>query len=111
MANDKTAKIINIGCQLIDTAFIPSIKRRKVIANAAIFGAAPMVKVTAVGAPWYTSGTHIWNGTAPNLKAIPQTTNTAPNMSAIWLYAPLDRTEATPAKLMCPVAPYTIEIP
>ena len=25
---------------------------------------------TAVGAPWYTSGTHMWNGTAPSLNAI-----------------------------------------
>jgi beta-mannanase len=29
----------------------------------------PTNRVTAViGAPWYTSGTHMWNGTAPNLK-------------------------------------------
>src|SRR5437773_10175400 len=40
-------------------------------ANAATFVAADMNAVTAVGAPWYASGVHMWNGTALTLNANP----------------------------------------
>src|SRR5438309_11377328 len=40
-------------------------------AKAATFVAADMKAVTAVGAPWYASGAHMWNGTAATLKANP----------------------------------------
>src|SRR6266480_3116760 len=40
-------------------------------ANAAIFVAADMNAVTGVGAPWYASGVHMWNGTAETLNANP----------------------------------------
>ena len=33
-------------------------------ANVAVFEAVDMNAVKAVGAPWYTSGVHMWNGTA-----------------------------------------------
>src|SRR3546814_16626086 len=32
--------------------------------------------VMGVGAPWYTSGAHVWNGTAETLNAKPMTTKT-----------------------------------
>ena len=51
------------------------------MANAASSGAEPMISVTAVGAPWYTSGIHMWNGAAPSLNARPATMNTRPNTS------------------------------
>src|SRR2546421_8808656 len=38
-------------------------------ANAATFVAADMNAVTAVGAPWYASGVHMWNGNADTLNA------------------------------------------
>ena len=34
------------------------------------------------GAPWYTSGSHMWNGAAPSLKATPAIMNTAPVISS-----------------------------
>ena len=40
-------------------------------ANAATFVAADMNAVTGVGAPWYASGAHMWNGTAATLNANP----------------------------------------
>src|SRR5438270_127374 len=40
-------------------------------ANAATLVAADMKAVTAVGAPWYASGVHMWNGTAATLNANP----------------------------------------
>src|SRR5438132_12165279 len=46
-------------------------KTRISAANAATFVAADMNAVTAVGAPWYASGVHMWNGTALTLKANP----------------------------------------
>ena len=60
-------------------------------ANAASFGAVPISSVTAVGAPSYTSGTHMWYGTAPSLNAMPETTNTSPNSSSVRLPCPRQR--------------------
>src|SRR5438093_7895884 len=40
-------------------------------ANAATLVAADMNAVTAVGAAWYASGVHMWNGTAATLNAKP----------------------------------------
>ncbi len=48
-------------------------------AIAAIFGAEAKNVVTGVGAPSYTSGVHMWNGTAEILNASPASTNTRPN--------------------------------
>ena len=51
------------------------------IAMAATFGAAAKNAVTGVGAPSYTSGVHIWNGTAETLKQSPANRNTRPKVS------------------------------
>ncbi len=40
-------------------------------ANVAVFEAVDMKAVSVVGAPWYTSGVHMWNGTALTLKKKP----------------------------------------
>ena len=44
-------------------------------AKAAAFTPAAMNAVTGVGAPSYTSGVHMWNGTAATLKAKPADTS------------------------------------
>src|ERR1700679_2283524 len=49
-------------------------------ARAATFGAVAKNAVTGVGAPSYTSGVHIWNGTAETLNAIAAQMNTMPKM-------------------------------
>src|SRR5919197_6196046 len=46
-------------------------------AKAATFVAADMNAVTAVGAPWYASGVHMWNGTAATLNAKPTASSPA----------------------------------
>ena len=46
--------------------------------NAATFVAAAINAVTGVGAPWYTSGVHAWNGTAPTLNKSPIDRNAIP---------------------------------
>ena len=37
-----------------------------------------MNAVTGVGAPWYTSGVHMWNGAAATLKPSPTSRNAKP---------------------------------
>ena len=51
---------------------------------AAIFGKIAKKIVTDVGDPWYTSGAHIWNGTAEILKASPTKINTIPSVRPYW---------------------------
>ncbi|MNV79538.1 hypothetical protein D3C71_1730950 [compost metagenome] len=53
---DSTASIC---CQSIANGSKPSTSSRIVMANAASFGAPPIISVMAVGAPWYTSGIHM----------------------------------------------------
>ena len=58
-------------CQSIAAPCSAPASMRSVIANAASFGAVPISSVIAVGAPSYTSGTHMWYGTTPSLNAMP----------------------------------------
>ena len=104
MASDSTARIISIGCQSAARPCRPSTSRRSVIAKAASLGAPPRISVTAVGEPWYTSGTHMWNGTAPSERQA-DTRNTMPNTSAIFSALPAATTLATSARSRWPVAP------
>src|ERR1700685_3007251 len=48
------------------------------MAIAATFTAEAKNAVTGVGAPWYTSGVHIWKGTADTLKQKPAQRKTMP---------------------------------
>src|ERR1700686_3096860 len=73
---DSSDRTISIPCQSKATAANEPTRIRVMNANAANSGAVPMKSVIAVGAPWYTSGTHMWYGTAPSLNAIAETTNT-----------------------------------
>ena len=56
---DSTHRMISIPCQSIAVPCSAPESMRSVIANAAIFGAVPISSVIAVGAPSYTSGTHM----------------------------------------------------
>jgi hypothetical protein len=51
---------------------------RTIAAKAAAFTAALIIAVTGVGAPSYTSGVHMWNGTAAILKPNPTPTSARP---------------------------------
>ena len=52
--------------------------------NAATFVAADMNAVTGVGAPWYTSGVHWWNGTADTLNPNPVARKTNASSASAW---------------------------
>src|ERR1700724_4640470 len=67
-----------ICCHCSSTPGKATMVGRTNIAMPAIFGAAAKNAVTGVGAPSYTSGVHIWNGTAETLKQKPANKNTIP---------------------------------
>ncbi len=81
-------------------------------ANAAALTAVAMNPVTGVGAPSYTSGVHMWNGTAATLKPKPISSRAMPPSSigctcrfsaTIW--------PAIIGSLVEPVAPYSSAMP
>ena len=74
----------------------------------AILGTTEKKLVIEVGEPWYTSGVHMWKGTAETLKANPTSTKTIPNI------IPTLKSEllfAISSKLVDPVKPYIKEQP
>src|SRR5207237_1301420 len=79
-------------------------------ANAAAFTPAAMNPVTGAGAPSYTSGTHMWNGTAATLNANPEAsraTEAYRSVACPGLAAPRS-VAATSARRGRPVAPQAI---
>src|SRR5437764_15128451 len=80
-------------------------------ANAATFVAADMNAVTAVGAPWYASGAHMWNGTAATLNANPTASRpAAASASGIGPTWPV-KVWAMAARFVVCAAPYARAIP
>ncbi len=111
MASDAMASTISMFCQSNASGSSPSTRMRSVIANAATLGAPAISSVTAVGEPWYTSGTHMWNGAAPSLNARPATMNTTPNTRMVLLMSPVSIAWKTLPRSSEPVAPYSIDMP
>ena len=71
-----------------------------------------MKPVTGDGAPWYTSGTHMWNGTAETLKTKPTRISAMANRNGGYFTSPWLTTSRTmPLKLRVPRSPYRIDIP
>ena len=102
---DSSARIISIPCQSNQSPPSATPSRRSMNAKAASLGAVPISSVTAVGAPSYTSGTHMWYGTAPSLNAMPETTNTRPNSRIVAVAAAAASAFATTTMSSEPVAP------
>ena len=79
-------------------------KMRMSIANDAAFDPTERNAVTGVGAPSYTSGAHMWNGTAAILKPMPAPTRTTASTSRgldPWSAS----AAAVPSRLVVPVTP------
>src|ERR1700741_3119272 len=73
-------------------------------AKAAALDPVAMNEVIVVGAPWYTSGAHMWNGTAEILK--PKPTSMSPSPASTSGSAVLAaRQAAVRSRLVEPVAP------
>ena len=75
-------------------------------AKPAAFVADAMNAVTGVGAPWYTSGVHMWNGTAATLKPSPTRRSAKPASSVPCSRSVLlARNVPIPVSDVVPVAP------
>src|SRR5687767_4609639 len=92
---------------------IPWKKNRSMIANPAALGATDRNAVTAVGAPWYTSGHQKWKGTDAVLKPKPANTSSATTNkgSRFASAAPAARTSRITVRLVEPVIPYSSDRP
>ena len=92
MARDAIASTATAIVQISDCSGNDVTRSRYIRASPATFVAAPMKAVTEVGAPWYTSGVHWWNGAAETLKprpariiAIPVTKSGSSAPVASWI--------------------------
>src|SRR5262245_13371335 len=72
------ASAATAGCQFDASAGSAWANTRRSAPNAAAFTPADMSAVTVVGAPSYTSGAHMWNGTLATLNPNPTSSRPAP---------------------------------
>ena len=82
MVMDAAASAASSTAQSSDTSKNPVNSTRNRTANPAALLATDRNATTGVGAPSYTSGTHIWNGAADILNPKPATNRTMPTSSA-----------------------------
>ena len=80
-------------------------KTRKNATKAAAFTAADIKAVTGAGAPSYTSGVHMWNGTAETLKPKPMVKNAIPMVSSVDDASPDETTFPMSYTFVLPVEP------
>ena len=71
IASEQTASTATATDQISACSGNAVTRIRSMSTRPAIFVAADMKAVTVVGAPWYTSGVHMWNGAAETLNASP----------------------------------------
>ena len=83
---------------------------RSSIANEAAFDPTDRNAVTGVGAPSYTSGAHMWNGTAAILKPTPATTRMTASTSRGSFSCPASAV-AIARRFVVPDRPYISDIP
>src|SRR3954447_20870761 len=95
-----TASAYTYGCQSALYASNVTTNTRSRPANAAAFTAEAMNATTGVGDPWYTSGVHVWNGTAAILN--PNPTSSRPNPASSSGGVPAPRTLGTTSPLAIP---------
>ena len=65
-----------VVCHCADGSARPSTST--IAANADVLLAVAINPEMGVGAPWYTSGVHMWNGTAETLKKNPTSSSAVP---------------------------------
>src|SRR5262245_2456409 len=119
-----TANAYTYGCQSILLSVNATTKTRSIPAKAAAFTAEAMKATVGVGAPWYTSGTQAWNGTAATLKPNPTSNSASPARSSAGVPLASNFGSTVPATLPTgvansairlrfvePVDPYTSAIP
>ncbi len=80
-------------------------------AKPATLGPADMNAVTDVGAPSYTSGTHIWNGAAATLNPKLTTSMIMDSIRTGFVRSAFWRNSRMPARFVVPVIPYISDMP
>src|SRR5712691_8354052 len=75
------ARIASVATQSTWTPRRPIRNTRRRATIPTFFEAAVRMTETVVGAPWYTSGAHIWNGTAATLNPKPAIRKTSAMIS------------------------------
>src|SRR5438876_11909934 len=98
------ARTASIGPHNACSVPSPRLKTRRASTKPADFDATDRNAVVGVGAPWYTSGTHMWNGTAAILKPRPAAISTIATTATAGL-AP-GRRAAMSGRIVEPVAAY-----
>ncbi len=100
-----------IGIQSSYAASKATTKTRRNATNAAAFTADDMNAVTGAGAPSYTSGVHMWNGTAETLNEKPIARSAIAITRRPGVAAPLVTLASITVTLVLPVAPYVRAMP
>ena len=95
------------GCQSSFHCGRATTSTRNIAANAATFEADAMKAVTGVGAPWYTSGVHTWNGAADTLNERPTSNSAIPTstIASLRCTGTLSNAVTMALKLVEPVPP------
>src|SRR6266704_5174107 len=88
----------------------PSSSTRNSAVKAAALTPVAMNAVTGVGAPSYTSGAHMWNGTAATLNANPTSSSARP-AGSMTPVPPSPTWTPMSVRFVVPVAPYTNAMP
>ena len=97
-----TASAASAGPQSVRSPIRPSSKKRSRIANAAALVATAMNVVIGVGAPWYTSGVHWWNGATEALNASPVAASAIPVSSS-------GSSSGVERPIACPIVEMSVE--
>src|SRR5262245_32160590 len=105
-----TANAYTYGCQSILLLAKVTTNTRKSPANAAAFTADAMNATVGVGAPWYTSGNHEWNGTAPILKPKPTSSSASPARSSAGAPLPSNFGSTVPGTVPTGVVKWAIRL-
>src|SRR6478752_10397021 len=85
---DAPAITPSTGCQVHSIGARATWQTRNIAANAATLVQDAMNAVMGVGAPWYTSGVHRWNGPTEALNSRPTSTSARPPISSTSLLSP-----------------------
>src|SRR5664279_3177770 len=105
MIMDAAAMIATTGCHVQAIGCSAEKQTRRIAANAATFVQDAMNAVTGVGAPWYTSGVHRWNGPTEALNSRPTRTSASPPISSTSLLSPARAWLAMAANWVDPAYP------
>src|SRR3954453_18241550 len=105
-----TASTQNMGSHTSCWSKNPTNTSSMIATKPAAFDATERNAVIGVGAPWYVSGAHVWNGTADTLKANPTTQKITPSVTIAGV-SPCPSAAPMSVSTVEPVTPKISDIP